>query len=127
MTDPLKDLVVDEASFARDELARALKPYVQLGREGGLWLLEPFDGLPARAKVICVLLAVKAQYLLDFRATDGAQPQELVDLSRMAAGTVRPKLSELNRSRLVAKTGSGYTIPDPMSRRALAELTGSAR
>lgn len=126
MTDPLQELLVDEGAVARDELAQALRPYVQLGADGGLWLRETFDGLPARSKVLCLLLAIKAQSLLGLREADGAQPQELIDASGMAAGTVRPKLSELRKARLVAKSGNLYLVPDPVVRRAQAQLGGGS-
>lgn len=126
MTDPLQELLVDETAIAREELAEALRPYLQLGRDGGLWLLDPFDALPARARILCLLLAVKAQRMLGLRDNEAAKPQELVDLSSMAPGTVRPKLSQLARARLVTKGADGYVVPDGMARRAAAELAEAA-
>jgi hypothetical protein len=122
MNDPLQALLVDETAIAREELAQALRPYLQLGRDGGLWLLAPFDHLSGQAKVLCVLLAVKAQHLLGLRQGEAIQPQELVELSSMPPGTVRPKLSQLAKDRLVSKSANGYTVPDGMARRAVAEL-----
>jgi hypothetical protein len=122
MTDPLQALVVDEQELAREELAQALAPFVQLTKEGSLWFQASFDSLSALDKVRCVLLAVKALHLLGLRETEQVTPSELCDLSGMAAGTVRPKLSALLRDRDAAKSGGKYVLPPHAIRRAVAIL-----
>lgn len=125
MTDPLETLLVDEGSIARDELATALEPFIRFARDGTLWPLDAFDQLTSKRKVLCLLLAVKAQHLLGLREDELVSPGQLVEMSEMAPGTVRPKLSELVRERRVAKAGHSYVMSGPGARRALAELAES--
>jgi len=121
-TDPLASLIVDEDSIAREELAAGLKPYVQLSKKGGLWLQTPFDELDSATKVLCLLLAIKAQAMLDLRESDQASPAELIEISGMPGGTVRPKLSKLVEKRFLAKADREYRVPPAAVRKALAEL-----
>src|ERR1700733_13220098 len=108
--DPLSALLVDEASVAREELAAGLAPFVQLTREGNVLPRDAFEKLTSRNKVLCLLLAVKALAMLDLRDSDEVVPADLVKIGDMAAGTVRPKLSQLVESRLAARDGHRYSI-----------------
>jgi hypothetical protein len=120
--DPLSQLLVDQDSIARDELASGLAPYVQLTEQGGLWPLPPFEDLDSGTKVLCTLLAVKAMSLLGLRESDRVAPIELVEMSGMPPGTVRPKLSRLAEKRLIAKSGGQYWISTHGARKALEAL-----
>lgn len=121
-SDPLEGLLVDGTALARDDLAAALRPFVQFDRAGSVWLLDEFEGLPARLKVSCLLLAVKAQYMLEIRQSDAATAQELAELGAMSSGTVRPMLSKLSKAREVAKVEGGYVVPDGAARRVVRQL-----
>lgn len=126
MDDELRALVLDEETVARDELARALQPYVRF-TSGGKLLLEPaFDELPAERRVLCLLLALQAMRILEMRDSDDATPAELTDLSGMAAGTVRPKLAALLKGRRVVKIDGRYSLPLHSARRAM-ELLGAPK
>jgi hypothetical protein len=103
-------------------LATALAPYVQLSEDGQIWPLEPFEGLKSAEKVLCLVLALKAAAMLGLRDEEGVSPGELVALSGMPAGTIRPKLSELVGNRLLAKTNAIYSLSAPAARRAIALL-----
>jgi hypothetical protein len=122
MSDPLEDLVVDESEMARDELAKLLRPYVRFARDGTMLFEDSFQGLPARARVLCALLALRAMNILGLRPDPGAGPQVLVDLTNMPPGTVRPKLRELAKSRLVTKEAGNYVVPNAAMRRAAAAI-----
>jgi hypothetical protein len=124
--DPLKELMLDTDDVAREEIAGALAPYVQFDPEGGLWIHDQFDQLKSEDKVICLLLAMRAQQLLGLREKSGTTPQELIEIGQMAAGTVRPKLSKLLKDRQIAKTDSEYHLPPPAIRRAVARLRKAA-
>lgn len=119
----LEDLVVDEREVASTELASALGPYVRFTASGGL-LLEPgFKELHAEHQVLCVLLALQALRMLGYRDTDQASPAQIVELSGMAPGTVRPKLSGLLKARHVTKSAGGsYSLPLHEARRAISLL-----
>lgn len=122
----LETLIVDESAVARDQLASALAPYLRFTRAGEL-LLEPrFDDLAAELRVLCVLLALQALRLLDLRETDQATPAEIVSISGMPPGTVRPKLAGLLKKRLVAKDGARYSLPVHAARRAIELLTANS-
>lgn len=122
--DPLAALVVDEADLAREELAGALKPFLRLTRDGGFVFERSFDSLRTKQRVACLLLAFKAAHLLGFRTRPGAAPQEIVEVSGIPPGSVRPKLSELVQMRLAAKSGRDYFIPAHAARRVVQLLGG---
>jgi hypothetical protein len=119
---PLSRLVVDELAIAEDEIAAALERYVRLTGDGQVVFEEAFTRLKARDQVLCVLLAVRAAQLLGLRTESALTPQEIVAVTGMAGGTVRPKLSALVRERLVAKGNAGYEIPVHALARATAEI-----
>lgn len=109
--DPLSSLIVDESHLAREELADTLRPYLRLGRSGQVVIDRAFDQLTALQKVACILLGLAAAHMLDLRDRRGATPQEIVRVSGLAGGTVRPKLSELLRDRYAVRDGHDYAIP----------------
>ena len=122
MARQLEDLLVDEAAVARDEIAEALRPYVRLTRAGELLPEPAFDQLPAEHRVLCVLLALQASHMLGLRPDGAAAPAEVVQASGMPAGTVRPKLSALLKSRYVVRTDHKYSLPVHATRRAVRVL-----
>src|SRR5438270_764316 len=108
--DPLAALVVDEEQLAREELARALAPYIRFGRGGGLLPEDRFDSLPAALRVECTLLAFRAASLLGLRNVDGATPQEVARATGIPGGTVRPALRRLLDDRVVVQQGRTYRL-----------------
>ena len=122
--DPLEALLVDESSIARDELATALAPFVQLTRDGGMIPTERFAQLSAAEKLLATLLSLVAHRLLGNRAGDAAKPAELARLTGLPTGTVHPTLSELARKHKVAKQADGYYLPRAAMRSAGAQLRG---
>jgi hypothetical protein len=118
--DPLTALIVDEADVAREDLASALGPLLRLTAKGSVVLEEGFDRLKAEQKVCAVLLGVRAAHLLELRAASDASPKEIAELSGMAGGTVRPKLMELVRRRVVRASKGRYEVPIPRLRAAVA-------
>jgi uncharacterized membrane protein (UPF0136 family) len=123
--DPLAALLVDENDVAREELASGLAPFVQITKQGGLLPLEPFEGLNSANKVLTLLLAIKAMRMLELRDNERVGPAELTEMSGMAAGTVRPKLSALASNRLIAKDGPEYWITTLGARKALQVLVSA--
>jgi hypothetical protein len=124
-TDPLASLLIDEDDVAREELAAGLAPYVQITRQGGLMPLPAFEGLTAADKVLALLLSVKAMKMLGLRDGERVGPAELIELSGMPGGTVRPKLSSLVKKRLIIKDDHEYWITTLGSRKALEALVAS--
>jgi hypothetical protein len=126
MTDRLQALVVREEDFAREELADVLEGLVRFTANGELILDDSFGTLTTTQKVTCLLLACRAAQLLGLRQTYGATPAQLADMSGMPPGSVRPKLSELAKLRLVTKEGSTYFIPIHAGRKAARIVAGGA-
>lgn len=122
MAKELKDLIVDEKAIAQTELATALDPYVRFTGAGELVLQDEFQSLTAERQVLCLLLAVQAMKILELGDTDQITPAELVELSGMAPGTVRPKLSALAKKRRVSRHGGSYSLPMHSARRVIDEL-----
>lgn len=121
-SDPLERLMVDEQAIAREDLAVVLAPYVGITKSGEIILTEDASRLNAATRLLAVLLAVWAAHLLGVRPRAGATPTELVELSGLPSGTVRPKLSELRKRRLVTKQGADYLVPLASVRLAAATL-----
>lgn len=124
-SDPLSALLVDEDEVARDELATGLAPYIQITKQGGLLPKPAFEGLSAADKVLTLLLSIKAMKMLGLRDDERVGPAELIELSVMPGGTVRPKLSALAGKRLIVKDGHEYWITTLGARKALEVLVGS--
>lgn len=110
MADALDALLLDENDLARQDVAAGLQARVRLTRSGGVVLEPGFDELPAEHRVVCLLLALLALRMLGIRDTEAATPAEIVALSGMSPGTVRPKLSALLKARRVTKEGSRYSL-----------------
>jgi hypothetical protein len=123
--DPLAALVVDETLLAREELAAVLGPFVRFTASGGLLLEKAFDHLTTLQRVGCVLLAMRAAELLGLRDRPGARPREIVAVSGMPPGTVRPKLGALVRERIAVKEADEYMIPGHGIRRAVDLIKGA--
>jgi hypothetical protein len=124
--DPLEDLLVDENAFARETLASALSPLLRLSRSGDLFFEPGFSELKALQQVLTILLGLKAAEMLGIRESASATPGEVVELSGMAAGTVRPKLSELVRQRLILRRkDGGYEVPVSAANQVLDTLQGA--
>lgn len=123
----LKELVVNEADIAEEDLADALRPYLRFTSTGGLLPEAAFFELTTEQRVLCVLLAVQALRMLGMRDDDEVGPTDIVELSGMAAGSVRPKLSALRKARLATAKAGKYRIPVPAIRLAMARLGAPRR
>lgn len=123
--DALTSLLVTDEEVLRAELAECLTAFVRLTDTGRLVLAAAFESLDAIRKVACVLLAYRAAYLLDLRASPAATPKEIVLATGMAGGTVRPKLATLAKRRLATANAGAYQVPSPYVR-ALTRLVSGA-
>jgi hypothetical protein len=117
--------LVDEDDVAREELAAGLAPFIQLTKQGGLLPRPAFEGLSAVDKVLTLLLSIKAMKMLGLRDSERVGPADLIALSGMPGGTVRPKLSALAGKRLIVKDDHEYWITTLGARKALEVLVGS--
>lgn len=124
-SDPLSTLLVDEDDVARDELAAGLTPFIQITKQGGLLPRPAFEKLSTADKVLTLVLSIKAMKMLGLRESERVGPAELIELSGMPAGTVRPKLSALAKGRLIVNDDHEYWITTLGARKALEVLVGS--
>ena len=123
MANDLKRLVVEEADLAEADLADALEPYLRFTSDGQLLLEDGFEALSAKDRVLCLLLGLRAMEMLGLRPQATAKPAEIVRVSGMPPGTVRPKLSQLTRERYATKGADGYSLPLHSARRAVRILS----
>jgi len=108
-----------------ESLAAVLKPHVVIDKKtGGVHLTKSFSGLTTRKKVLLVLLAQKAAALLEVATCAGMTPKSIETTTGLPGGTVRAKLAELKKDRLVdADAGGQYTIALHHMQDSLAECS----
>ena len=112
--DPLRELLVDAAEVDRRQIATTLKGRVGIdSKTGRLQLLPGYNQLDARRKVLAVLLARKAAFLLEITDDDALTNKEVTEITGLAAGTAAPSLKSLRELRLVSQgDGKAYFIPN---------------
>jgi hypothetical protein len=112
--DPLRALLVDATAVNRDAIAEVLKGRIAIDSGSGrLVLLSSYNQLDARRKVLNVLLARKAVYLLKLADNEVLTNKEVTDLTGLAPGTAAPSLKSLRELRLVSQDGDkAYYIPN---------------
>jgi hypothetical protein len=123
--DPLARLLMDDADEVdRAAIAATLQDLVAVDSKSGRLALKPaFDNLPARARVLVYLLGARVAVLLGKRGDEHVLPKEIIEITGMPAGTVRPKLAELLEARLVSHSDDGaYTVAPHQVGRAIAAL-----
>ena len=106
MSDPLASLLVDGNEVDRAAIASAIKDRVAIDKSTGRpVLLEAFNDLDARRKVLLVLLASKAAHLLKLVDQEATTYKDVVATSGIPDGTVAPALKYLKEKRLVSQDG----------------------
>lgn len=112
--DPLDELVVKSEEVEgenRKILARILKPHVQIDPEKGtIYFVKQPSNLNTKEQVLVVLLAKLALAQKNPDISPITTPKELEEISGLPGGTVRPKLGELVKEKVIAKSSVGYYI-----------------
>jgi len=111
MNTKLTDLIKKDEEIKGELLAEALFPYMNFTESGELLPSESFKKLSSKAKVLVVLLSGVALLQLGIRQTDRMAPKDVVEMSAIPAGTVRPALKELLEEKVVAIRNGEYQIP----------------
>jgi len=100
-------------------------PFAQIDpTEGVVYFTKKAKDLTAKRKIMVYLLARLA--LASRRASTHSASATLHEIGQATAlpgGTVRPRVMDLIRDRLVVKTKSGYAVPSNMLDRVAEELT----
>lgn len=122
--DPLSQLLLDAGEVDRGVLAAALSERIGIdSKSGRIVMLPGYSSLNARQKVLVILLAAKAASLLGVRDSEFMATQEVISISGLPQGTVRPKLKELREAGLVSQgTDRAYYVPSALLRRAVDQL-----
>lgn len=132
MTDtsnPLSALIQDDSTELDLELLTdLLKDYVKLSKDGEVSTLRPFYGKDNQQKILIILLAYKAKFILFKAGSEGVAPSALISAQIMAEGSVKSTLkSLLEKTREIKKDASGgYYVPAYMLSEIEKHIKGEA-
>jgi hypothetical protein len=113
--DPLEQIFIKTEQVEGEQralLAKLIFPYASVNPETGeVHFKSTADDLTSKQKIVIYLLcrlALSTRPNTVFTAT--TSPIEIEKATMLPGGTIRPKLMELVKGRVVAKTGEGYYI-----------------
>lgn len=114
--DPLDQIFVRPEQVAGEQralLAKLIFPYASINAEtGDVHFKGTYDDLGAKQKLLLYLLCRLALSTRpNTNSSLAASPMEIEKVTMLPGGTVRPKLSELVKERIVVKSGEGYSVP----------------
>jgi hypothetical protein len=116
MQDPLDQLFVKSEQVAGEQraiLAQLILPYASINADtGDVYFKATFDDLSTKQKILLYLLcrlALSTRPNTTFTVT--VSPIEIEKATMLPGGTVRPKLTELVKDRIIVKSGEGYSVP----------------
>ncbi len=113
-SDPLDELVT-KAKVVEGEhrllLAELLKPHVRIDPDTGkIYFTNHPPKLNTKQHVLVYLLAKLALAQKNSEYTSVATTRDVEENTGLPGGTVRPKLSELLKDKIISKTEAGYLI-----------------
>lgn len=111
--DPLDDLVVKSSEVAGENrrlLAELLRPHIQFDPETGAIHFRQPPRLNTRQYVLVYLLAKMALAQKNPQYDPVATARDVEDGTGLPGGSVRPKLTELSRERVISKNDTGYYV-----------------
>lgn len=110
--DPFSKLIRPKASFDREtkeRLASMLEPFVWLEQESNsIVFKETTKKLNAIQKILVFALARKVVGLINDNNLESFSPSEVEGETQIPGGTVRPKLTDLAKKKILIRTGNGY-------------------
>jgi len=116
MQDPLDQLFVKTEQVEGEQraiLAQLILPYASINADtGDVHFKATFDDLSTKQKILLYLLcrlALSTRPNTTF--TVAVSPIEVEKATMLPGGTVRPKLTELVKDRIIVKSGDGYSVP----------------
>ncbi len=114
--DPLDQLFVKTEQVEGEHkaiLAQIILPYASINADTGeVHFKATFDDLGTKQKLLLYLLcrlALSTRPNTTF--TVAVSPIEIEKATMLPGGTVRPKLTELVKERIVIRSGDGYSVP----------------
>jgi hypothetical protein len=125
--DPLAQLIVRPEQVEGEKRALLVKlvlPFAGIDPENNqIHFKATFDELNARQKVLVYLLARLALSALPNSKTLAAvSPKELEAQIKLPGGTIRPKLTQLAKEKIIIQSGGGYSASSSTLHRAQKEL-----
>jgi hypothetical protein len=127
--DPLDDLVIKSKEVEGENrrlLADLLRPHVRFDPEtGAIHFTQKQFKLSTKQYVLLYLLARLALGQKNPQFDVIATSKDIEDATGLPGGTVRPKLSELYKGRIITKSGAGYFVQvvNLIKARAILEST----
>lgn len=103
---------------AQQRLANLLEPYIWIDPDSNLVVFkESAPSTTTLQQVFIFILAYKVKNLINPELSESASPSEVVEGTNLPGGTVRPKLAELTKKKLVLHSKDGYALANnlPMS------------
>ncbi len=127
--DPLRELLVDATAVDRDAIVDVLKGRIAIDSKSGRLVLSPtYSELDARRKVLSILLARKAAYLLKLAGKEELENKEVAELTGLPPGTAAPSLKSLRELRLVSQDETkAYYIPNAQLSTAIGFIKAQGR
>lgn len=114
MNNPFSKLIrpkgqLDEETQKR--LANLLEPYVWLDPDSdSIVFKEASSSLSALQKILVFAISRKAMSLINEKNKGSFSPSEVESETQTPGGTVRPKLAELIKKKILVKTSDGYEL-----------------
>ncbi len=106
------DLFVEKNELLDKKVVKGiLKDYVELTKEGDIFLKEPFHKLSNEKKIFVLLLARKV-LSLTVGKEELTAPKEIQDITGMPRGSCNPKLTELEEKRFLKSENGKYFVPN---------------
>lgn len=125
--DPLTNLLLDAQQIDRALLADALIDILGIDKSSGQIVPKPgFNNLKAKKKVLAFLIGKKAAKLIGVTESESVPSIQLTTEVGIPDGTVRPKLRELLKERVISQDNSSdeYYIADFQIPIAISVLEG---
>lgn len=114
MTDPFAKLIRPKAQFdeeTKERLANLLERYVWLDPENNsITFKEGTRNLNALQKILVFVLARKVISLINNNDSGSFTPAEVETETQIPGGTVRPKLAELLKAKLIVRNENRYEL-----------------
>ncbi len=128
MSDPFAKLIRPKTQFdeeTKKRLANILEPYVWLDPENNSIIFkEDTRNLNAIQKILVFALARKVASLINNSVTGNFTPTEVETETQIPGGTVRPKLGELLKMKILVRTDTGYELAQNFFISEIEEILG---
>lgn len=105
-------LFADENELIDKKVVKGiLKDYVELTKEGDIFLKRPFYELSNEKKIFVLLLDRKVLSLTTAK-DELTEPKEIQDITGMPRGSCNPKSTELEEKRFLKSENGKYLVPN---------------